>query len=64
MKVLILVHKDLIPAEDMGQADFDREKVPWVTEYDVKRALKATKHEVEVPGVSRLQHFIEKPQLF
>lgn len=51
MKVLILVHEDLIPPDDMAPGDFNREEVPWVTEYDVKRALKANKHEVEVLGV-------------
>ncbi len=51
MNVVLLVHSDLIPPEDAKPGQFNREEVPWVTEFDVKQALLANRHTVEVLGV-------------
>lgn len=51
MKVLLLVHQDLVPpeVEDIKSIDFD--KVPWVTEFQVQQALLKAGHNVKVLGV-------------
>jgi D-alanine-D-alanine ligase len=51
VNVVLLVHSDLIPPEDAKPGQFNREEVPWVTEFDVKQALLANRHTVEVLGV-------------
>lgn len=52
MRILLLVHPDLIPPKGVKESQFDREKELWVTEYDVNKGLKNADHEVEVLGVS------------
>ncbi len=51
MKVLMLVHPDLIPPEDVKKADIDPEFTPWITEYDVLSTLRNNDHKVEILGV-------------
>lgn len=50
MKVLLLVHQDLIPPEEIKTDDIDR-FAPWITEFDVKCTLLKLGHEVEVLGI-------------
>ncbi len=50
MKILLLIHSDLIPPENIK--DVNLEEVPWRTEYDVKNALLKLGHKVEVLGVT------------
>lgn len=52
MKVLMLVHPDLIPPEDVKKSDIDPEFTPWITEYDVLTTLKGNDHKVEILGVA------------
>lgn len=52
MKVLLLVHPDLIPPDDIKKADIDPEFTEWITEYDILRTLKANDHNVEILGVA------------
>jgi len=52
MKVLVLLHPDLIPPTVEDEEVIDWATVPWATEYDVIKALKAEGHTVEVLGVS------------
>lgn len=50
MKILLLLHSDLIPPTDISEYDLDN--VEWRTEYDVKKALTKLGHRVEVLGVT------------
>ena len=50
LKVLVLLHKDLIPPDSM-KGYTDREIIEWKTEYDVISTLKDMGHEVEIVGV-------------
>ncbi|GAB4408695.1 MAG: D-alanine--D-alanine ligase [Bacteriovoracaceae bacterium] len=50
-RVLVLVHRDLVPPENTNPKDVDRETTEWLTEFDVIYALKKTGHEVKVLGV-------------
>lgn len=50
MKVLVLVHSDLVPEEIDNPKDIDWGKIPWTTEYEVKRALIKAGHNVEILG--------------
>lgn len=52
MKVLLLVHTDLIPPEEVIESDYDWDKVLWVTEFEVRECLKKLKKEVLVLGVT------------
>ena len=47
LRVLALVHPDLIPPEDAKRDDAS----PWKMEYDVVHALRELEHEVMVVGV-------------
>lgn len=47
-KILLLVHKDLVP--DLSRTP-DRYDCPWVTEYDVQKTLEALGYEVKVLGL-------------
>ena len=47
LRVLALVHPDLIPPEDAKRDDAS----PWKMEYDVMHALRELEHEVQVVGV-------------
>lgn len=49
--VLVIVHKSLIPPTDVKDKDIDRFKTPWVTEYDVIKALEKLGHQVKVLGI-------------
>ncbi len=45
------MHKDLVPPEDIQEKDFDKDEVPWITEYDVIKALRELGHSVFLCGV-------------
>ena len=49
LKVLVLVHGDLVPPENASKETID--KAPWRTEYDIVQALKKLGHEVQALGV-------------
>ena len=49
LKVLVLMHKDLIPPEKVDNSEL--EKAQWRTEYDVMKVLKKMGHHVEPIGV-------------
>jgi D-alanine-D-alanine ligase len=51
VKVLVLMHKDLVPPLDKSEKDFDREEVPWITEWDVIKGLEELGHKVIPVGV-------------
>lgn len=45
------MHKDLVPPQDIQENNFDKDEVPWITEYDVIKALKELGHKVRACGV-------------
>lgn len=49
LRVLVLVHEDLVPPEDPG--DVDLATVEWKTEYDVVTTLREMGHETQALGV-------------
>ena len=49
-RILVLVHKDLVPPEDMSQVE-DYTKEIWKTEYDVIMTTEALGHDVKPLGV-------------
>lgn len=49
LRVLTLVHEDLVPPEDLGKLDPTEQ--PWRTEYDVISHLRDLGHEVHALGV-------------
>lgn len=49
LRILVLMHEDLVPPEDPG--DVDLATVEWKTEYDVVTTLKEMGHEVRPLGV-------------
>jgi D-alanine-D-alanine ligase len=49
LRVLVLVHEDLVPPEDPGNVDLA--SVEWKTEFDVISTLRDMKHKVRVLGV-------------
>lgn len=51
MKILLIVHPDLIPPKDIKKADIDPDFTEWITEYDVFTTLKNNGHNVEILGV-------------
>lgn len=51
MKVLMLVHQDLVPPEVKDPKSVDWDSTPWVTEYQVQQALLKAGHNVYVLGV-------------
>jgi D-alanine-D-alanine ligase len=51
LRILVIVHTDLVPPIDRKAKDIDRDKEKWITEYDVITTLKTAGHEVEVQGV-------------
>lgn len=51
MRILVLMHKDLIPPDDIDELDVDWPNVDWETEYDVCKALSKMGHEVFKLGV-------------
>ncbi len=50
LNVLVLVHPDLIPPDQPGK-DFDRNSVPWKTEFDVITTLRSMGHNVFTSGL-------------
>jgi D-alanine-D-alanine ligase len=55
LRVLVLLHKDLVPPEDAarvaGMSDDELFKAPWKTEFDVSHTLREMGHEVRLLGV-------------
>jgi D-alanine-D-alanine ligase len=60
MRVTILVHKDLIPPQNVVESDYDWAKVDWVTEYEVHKCLMALGYDVQILGVSESLQKIRK----
>ncbi|MEO0334994.1 MAG: ATP-grasp domain-containing protein [Pseudomonadota bacterium] len=52
MKILLLIHPDLIPPDKVDEKSIDWEETLWTTEYQVQKGLEKAGHEVEVLGVS------------
>ena len=52
MKITLLLHTDLVPPEEVIESNYNWDKVEWVTEYEVKKALIDLGHEVRILGVS------------
>lgn len=48
-KILVLVHKDLVPQDNPSPKELDQ--ADWYTEYDIVQTLYALGHEVKVLGV-------------
>lgn len=51
MKILLLVHPDLVPPDDVDESQVDWATIQWATEYDVKKALTAMGYDVVVVDV-------------
>lgn len=49
-RILLLVHKELVPPQDLTEEP-DRFKTPWITEYDVQKTLIKKGYEVKVLGL-------------
>ena len=50
-RVLVLFHEDLLPPKEVDESDPKTEFAPWITEYNVLKALKENSHEVLAIGV-------------
>ncbi len=50
-RVLMLVHKDLVPPEKVNEEEVPWETIPWIAEYDVLSTLKKMKYDVQPLGV-------------
>ena len=50
-RIIVLVHKSLIPPEDIGTLT-DAELAPFKTEFEVRKGLRALGHEVMMVGLS------------
>ncbi len=51
LPILVLLHKKLIPPENIDESNLKREKVPWKTEYDIISNLKKMGHDVAPLGI-------------
>lgn len=51
MKIIVLVHSDLIPPDKVVKSNYNWEDVLWVTEYEVIKNLRDSGHKVEVLGI-------------
>jgi D-alanine-D-alanine ligase len=51
MKIIMLVHPDLVPPEDVDESQIDWSSIQWATEYDVKKALLAMGHDVVIVDI-------------
>lgn len=51
LKVLVLFHKLLTPPENPDESEDGFEYKPWITEYNILKALKALKHDFKALGV-------------
>lgn len=49
--ILVIMHKDLVPPEDLKVSDVDRFLTPYVTEFDVIQALKKNKYQIKTLGI-------------
>lgn len=49
--ILVIMHKDLVPPEQVKSSDVDRYLTPWVTEYDVISALKKNQYQIRTLGI-------------
>lgn len=49
--ILVIMHKDLVPPEQVKNSDVDRYLTPWVTEYDVISALKKNQYQIRTLGI-------------
>jgi D-alanine-D-alanine ligase len=62
-KILILVHKELIPDDDLDPKSIDRSSSPWITEYDVVLALKESQKDFDILGIdTSLKELLEALQ--
>lgn len=52
-KVLVIMHKDLVPPETVKSQDIDRFTTPFVTEFDVIQALKKNKYVIRTLGIDQ-----------
>jgi D-alanine-D-alanine ligase len=52
-KVLVIMHKDLVPPDHIKPQDIDRFATPYVTEFDVIQALKKNKYEIRTLGIDQ-----------
>jgi len=52
-KVLVIMHKDLVPPPQTKQKDVDRFTTAWVTEFDVISTLKKSKFEINTLGIDQ-----------
>lgn len=50
-KILILVHKDLVPPEDYHPNKKERATTPWITEYDVVKTIKDLSLDFDILGI-------------
>ena len=63
-RILLLVHRDLVPPTDI-KVEPDRYKSPWITEYDVAKALKKLGYELEFFGmIDEIEEFVIKLKEF
>jgi D-alanine-D-alanine ligase len=64
LRILVLMHSDLVPPEDAKLKDKDRLETPWTTEYDVLLHLKSMGHKVKALGIysdlSKIREAIEE----
>lgn len=51
LRILVLMHADLVPPEEAKLKDEDRLETPWTTEYDVLLHLRTMGHKVQPLGV-------------
>lgn len=64
LRILVLMHTDLVPEEGATLADKDRLETPWTTEYDVLTHLEAMGHQIQPLGIysdlSKIKNAIEE----
>lgn len=51
MRLMVLMHRDLVPKDGAKRSELDPERCPWITELDVINALKKRGHEVLPLGI-------------
>lgn len=62
-KILIIMHKELVPDLSLSPKDIDRFKTPWLTEYDVATQLLENGHNIELLGLDEsIGPLVEKLQ--
>lgn len=64
LRILVLMHTDLVTEKGASLADKDRLETPWTTEYDVLTHLEAMGHQIQPLGVysdlSKVKNAIEE----